>query len=190
MKAVELQGWRGVATAIALACVLGPAAGAAAPDPDPVASLRATAIARIRHYVTWPDGEVAGPGAAHPTVTTCILGEDPALAGALQRLSTARGPLEVRQLKPASPGLADCEIAVFHALDTAATASTLRSLRKRQVLTIGESESFVREGGMLALVERRQRLRMVVSLSNVRRGGIVLSSRLLQLAQIVDGDAR
>jgi YfiR/HmsC-like len=185
MKARDLLGWRGVAVAITAACALGPAASARGVDTvGPQADLRATAIARIRHYVTWP------AGASGEAITTCVLGNDPTLAGALRRQSTLHGPLDVRELDPTSPELGQCQIAVFHDVDAAGTAAALRSLRAARALTIGESTSFVRDGGMLALVERRQRLRMVVSLANTRRAGLVLSSRLLQLAQVVDWEAR
>ena len=187
MKALNIHRWRGVAVAVVAACVLGPAARAQAGAGDPVADLRAVAIARIRHYVTWP-GDLPRPAGPAP-VTACVVGDSPALVDALQRQSTMHGPLTVRQLGPHSPELATCGIAVFHDLGAAETATALRSLRTHRTLTIGESASFVREGGMLALVERRQRLRMVVNLANTRRAGLGLSSRLLQLAQVVDGSA-
>lgn len=190
MKALDFQRWRGAAVAVMAACVLGEPAGAQTAAVDPTADLRAAAIARIRHYVTWPP---RAPGSTEPAqglVTACVLGDSPGLAEALGRQSNAHGPLAVRQLATVNPDLAGCEIVVFHGLDAAATTAALRSLRTRQILTVGASPSFVREGGMLALVERRQRLRMVVNLDNTRRAGLVLSSRLLQLAQVVDGEAR
>lgn len=190
MKALCFQGWRGAAVAVMATCALGPASVARAGADDPVADLRATAIARIRHYVTWPATPDSAAGTAPAPVTTCIVGENAALVAALERQSTARGPLAVRQVGPESTDLGACEIAVFEQLDAAETAAALRSLRTQRTLTIGTSASFVREGGMMALVERRQRLRMVVNLANTRRAGLVVSSRLLQLAQVVDGEAR
>lgn len=190
MKALEIHAWRAAAVAVMATCALGPAPVARAGADDPVADLRAAAIARIRHYVTWPDAEGGVAGTAPAPVTTCIVGDNAALVAALERQSTARGPLAVRQLGPDSADLGDCAIAVFEQLDAAETATALRSLRTQRTLTIGASASFVREGGMMALVERRQRLRMVVNLANTRRAGLVVSSRLLQLAQVVDGEVR
>jgi len=61
----------------------------------------------------------------------------------------------------------------------------LEKARGRDVLTLGETEEFVRAGGMVALVNTGDHIRLEVNLEAVQAAGIRISSRVLDLATIV-----
>jgi hypothetical protein len=54
------------------------------------------------------------------------------------------------------------------------------------VLTVGEGEQFVKEGGMVGFVIENRRVRFDINLPATRNAGLNLSSRLLSVARRVD----
>ena len=52
----------------------------------------------------------------------------------------------------------------------------------RNLLSVGDSETFLRAGGMVALVRRRNRIHPVVNLDAMEASPLVLSSKFLRLA--------
>jgi hypothetical protein len=62
---------------------------------------------------------------------------------------------------------------------------TLEKVKGRGVLTVGETEGFARDGGMIALVNSGDHIQIEVNLEAVQSAGIRISSRVLNLATIV-----
>jgi hypothetical protein len=54
------------------------------------------------------------------------------------------------------------------------------------VLTIGEGESFVRDGGMIAFVVENRRVRFGINGAAAASAGLKLSSKLLNVAKSVE----
>jgi hypothetical protein len=65
------------------------------------------------------------------------------------------------------------------------TQEALEAVRGRGVLTVGESESFLDLGGIIAFKVRSERIRFDVNLRAARREGLALSSQLLEVADEV-----
>jgi dihydroxyacid dehydratase/phosphogluconate dehydratase len=59
--------------------------------------------------------------------------------------------------------------------------------RGTSVLTVGENDKFVREGGMIGFVRTGDSIQIEVNLDSVNAGNLKISSRLLDLALIVHG---
>lgn len=59
-------------------------------------------------------------------------------------------------------------------------------LRKKPILTIGSTESFADNGGMIGLRKTNGKLAIDINLRVINESAIVVSSRLLSLAKIVD----
>lgn len=62
----------------------------------------------------------------------------------------------------------------------------LRSYHPKQVLTIGEGESFAKKYGLIGFYEQGNRLRFAINLNRSRKSGLKISARLLHLAKIVE----
>ena len=56
-------------------------------------------------------------------------------------------------------------------------------------LTVGEHETFTRDGGIMRLYEDNNRLRIEVNLDAAQRSQLKISSKLLDLARIVRAEA-
>lgn len=61
----------------------------------------------------------------------------------------------------------------------------LDKFENTNVLTVGEAESFARDGGIVGLVRVGDQVQIQVNLEAAQHAGIKISSRLLSLAQIV-----
>ena len=55
-----------------------------------------------------------------------------------------------------------------------------------EYLTVGEGESFVRDGGMIAFVLENRRVRFDINQTAAENAGLKLSSRLLSVAKAVE----
>jgi hypothetical protein len=67
-------------------------------------------------------------------------------------------------------------------------ADALQFSRSRSILTISEIDDFCVQGGIIQLVERRGKLRFFVNRKAADRASLSLSSQLLKMAKIVEGD--
>ena len=66
-------------------------------------------------------------------------------------------------------------------------SSVLPGLRGRCVLTVGEGREFAAGGGIVSFVVAKQRVGLTVNLDASRDAGLEISSKLLDVASIVDG---
>ncbi len=61
-------------------------------------------------------------------------------------------------------------------------APVLSAQRVRGALTVGDTEAFLEQGGMIALLRKRKRIHPVVNLDALEVSSLRLSSKLLRLA--------
>jgi hypothetical protein len=63
--------------------------------------------------------------------------------------------------------------------------SMLSELRPSHVLTVGETEGFIEEGGIINLKLDSGKVQIQINISAAEQAGVRISSKLLSLAQIV-----
>jgi YfiR/HmsC-like len=63
----------------------------------------------------------------------------------------------------------------------------LESLRTKGLLTVGETDEFAQEGGVIGFVIQEEAVRFVVNADARDRAGLRISSRMLSLAAAVYG---
>jgi len=61
----------------------------------------------------------------------------------------------------------------------------MENMRLKGILTIGETETFPDDGGMIALVRVADQIQMQLNPEAAERGGVKLDSQLLNMAMIV-----
>jgi hypothetical protein len=72
--------------------------------------------------------------------------------------------------------------------DTAKALNALRSIRK-PILTVGESQSFTRAGGVIGFYVEQKQIRFEINPDAGQNLNLTISSRLLGLARIVKGES-
>jgi hypothetical protein len=81
--------------------------------------------------------------------------------------------------------LNECDVLYISGVAPAAVRSILNHSGSRPVLTVGDSEQFVRAGGMVGLVRSGDQIEIEVNLPALRGRQLNMSSRLLNLAVLV-----
>lgn len=146
----------------------------------PEFQVKAAFLFNFAAFVKWPDGLFETPdtplryctldaGAVSRTLEQLIAGE------------TLDGrPLELVRLGKGQQ-VRGCHILFLGAhADTASILSAHRE--ERGALTVGDTEAFLEQGGMIALLRKRKRIHPVVNLDALDVSSLRLSSKLLRLA--------
>ena len=157
--------------------------GRATAEPAQEYSVKAAIILNFARYTQWP-----APPAAGTPLTLCVLGNGflKEVFASIHGKEVNGRPLRVRHAA-APEGISPCDILfVPRDFDRRTLTDLLRRLRRSPVLTIGESPGFIAAGGMINLFQRDNRIRFEVNPGAVQDHGLMISSRLLKLAIIVE----
>lgn len=133
-------------------------------------------------FIEWPSAAFEAPDSP---IAICILGEDPfgvtldqIVAG---EVVNNRKVTVVRVRR--APASKTCQV-LFLNRPEKEVASLLPSL-EAGVLTVGEGESFIRDGGMIAFVIENRRVRFSANQTAAESAGLKISARLLTVARSV-----
>jgi hypothetical protein len=175
-----LPGVRAILIVAALAGLqpLGAQTGATAEEYQ----LKAAFVYRFPQFVEWPPAAFDGQDSLH----VCVSAPNP-FGNTLEEL-VAGETMNGRRLVVREVGRST-DIGGCHVLFVPAAAQSERLLQaaKGSVLTIGESPTFLDEGGIINLRVVDRRVRFEVNAVAAERAGLKLSSQLLRLAMVVRG---
>jgi hypothetical protein len=114
----------------------------------------------------------------------CLLGQDPVglvLHEFSKNQRVAGSPVIFRQIRSAVE--ADgCHI-LFVADDLRTVRSTLSKIAEAPIVTVSDQPDFLRQGGTILLFREAGRLQFEISLDQVRRTGLRVSSKLIVLSR-------
>lgn len=151
--------------------------------------LKAAFIFHFAQLVDWP-ADALGP--ENRPLILCTTGES-ALSGVLE--ATIQGkqigsrPLDVRHLQE-KENPAGCHLLFIVGRDKRRAAAILAKLNNAPILTVGESDDFIQQGGMIGFCLLENKIRFDINLKAAQRANLKISSRLLLLAKTVVGDGR
>ena len=160
------------------------------PLPTPAAppakeyDVKAVFLFNFAQFVKWPENAFASKDS--PLVLG-VLGNDPfgaSLDEAVRGKSVDSRNMEVRRFRSVEEAKG-CNILFVSASEMTQLPSVLEALKENYVLTVGETDRFAREGGMIGFVEREGRIRLLVNLEAVQAAKLTVSSKLLRVAEIV-----
>lgn len=150
----------------------------------PEYNVKAAFLFNFAQFVTWPEEAFEDKNA--PLVVG-ILGEDP-FGGYLDQTvssETVNGhPLEVRRYTDATQA-ADAHILFVNLPRQDKLDKALKDLKGHPVLTVGDTQSFARSGGMIRFYTENNRIRLRVNLDEVKAADLAISAKLLKLAVVV-----
>jgi hypothetical protein len=179
---VVLKKTLGVAV-IALVALLGLAAPVSA-QASAEYDVKAAFLYNFAKFVEWPADAFDAPGSP---MALCIVGKDPFgdVLDTLVRGETLQGrPLIVHRTRDLLE-VRDCHVVFLSRTETARQDEVLATARGAGILTVGEGDSFLREGGIIRFVLEANRVRFEVNLDAAERSGFKVSSKLLRLARSV-----
>jgi hypothetical protein len=151
--------------------------------------VKAAFLYHFSQFVDWPEGTFKDAGSP---LTYCTLGEDPfhgALDASLSGKAVGAHSLQVQHFKQPQE-IRGCQILFIGETELKLVPSLLARLQGNPVLTVGESEHFVQDGGMIGFLLEENKIRFEINLDAAEHAKLKLSSRLLALAKRVIGGQR
>lgn len=173
--------WHRLALLATLACGA-PGTGVHAQAPSNEAEAKARFTLTLARFVQWPAAAFPSDGAS---LRLCVLHNSPAVAaafGSQQGTVVAGHPLIVNT--GAITG-SSCDLLFVDSSAARAAAQPLLVPGDRPLLTLGATDGFLSQGGMVELVNVNDTLRFDVSLRALRIGHLGLSGQVLKLARQV-----
>lgn len=140
--------------------------------------LRAAYVFNLAKFVEWPESS--------NDLVVGVVGDGP-MAETLQNTLASKtiGSRHVRViLSPPDESLETCDV-LYVTGSSRKTRAVLDRVRTRRVLTIGETDSFTRDGGTIGLVRLGERFRIRINLDAAQSSNLKISSRLLNLSNVV-----
>lgn len=144
--------------------------------------VKAAFVYHFVRFTHWPADRFEGP---ESPLVLCVAGEPPgveALFSLRDKMVRGRSIL-VRRFVPESAG--GCHVLFVAAAAAERVERVMGAVRGRGALTIGESEAFAQQCGIINFFLEGDHLRFGVNLSAAGRAGIRFSSQLLMSAEIL-----
>lgn len=149
--------------------------------------LKAAFVYRFPQFVEWPAAALQDAR----TLDLCVLQPNP-FGSYLEQLVSGESlggrPLRVR-LVAGVDALVGCH-AVFAGARSQAAAAILKAVAGRPVLTVGETDHFLDDGGIIVLKVVERRVRFEVNAITAQKAGLRINAQLLGLAAAVRGGAQ
>jgi hypothetical protein len=145
--------------------------------------VKAVFLYNFAKFVEWP----SVPAEAGQPFTICVVGEDPfgdTLDQAILGKSINGRALMARRVRRAGDART-CQIAFISASEGKRLRAILDGLNGASVLTVGETEGFAEQGGVINFRLEEDRVRFEINVDAAQRAGLKMSAKLLGLARIV-----
>ena len=149
-------------------------------------SVKAAFLFHFAQFVEWPPEAFKD---SNSPITYCTVGENPfqgALDASLNGKKIVERAVRVLHFKQAQE-LKECQVLFLGLAEKKSIAAELANLKGAPVLTVGESEHFAAEGGMIGFLLEDNKVRFEINVEAAEHAKLKISARLLALAKTVIG---
>ena len=149
--------------------------------------VKAAFLFHFVQLVDWPPGTL---GDQKNPLTVCTIGKDSFqgdLETTLQGKLIGTHPLHVEHLKP-SQEIKNCRVVFISDSERVQVPVIIAALKDDAVLSVGESDDFIKQGGMIGFCLDNNKVRFEINVGAADRAKLKISSRLLLLAKNVIGN--
>jgi hypothetical protein len=147
--------------------------------------VKAAFLFNFAKFVEWPPDSFKGP---EDPIAICVLGQDPfgsALEDLVRNKTVANRAFVVRDVSNAQQA-SKCHIVFVSASERKRCRSLLAELKGHSILTVGEAEDFIENGGTINFKLKDARVRIEIDAGAAERARLRISSKLLSLAEITN----
>lgn len=148
--------------------------------------MKAAFLLNFPKYVEWPADSLPDPGSPMVFATFGDAAVANELAGMIEGKNFDGHPIKLIR-NPSPEQCLDCQILFIGSDEARKTAEIVKKLKCASVLTVGESDQFMSEGGMINLARRERRIVLEVNLDATRQTELKISSKLMALATVKGG---
>ena len=171
---------------IALCLAAGPLVSRAGDSGPSEPQLKAAFLLNFPKYVQWPSNALAETNS--PIVVGIVGNDNVAQEFAAMSQGKVIEGHPIRLLRPATAAQCHgCQILFVGAGETRKLPEIAGQLKGSSILTVGESDEFIDQGGMINLARRERRIVLEVNLDATRQSELKISSKLMALATVKGG---
>jgi hypothetical protein len=147
--------------------------------------IKAVFLFNFTQFVEWPDDSFSS---AQDPLVIGILGENPfgsSLTNAVAGEKVNGHPIVIRQFSNASE-IQECHILFINSSETNKMAEISANLKPAHTLIVSDdSYDFLKKGGMIRFFISENQIKLQINLKAVKAANLIISSKLLRLAEIV-----
>jgi hypothetical protein len=146
--------------------------------------IKAAYLYGLTKFILWPNEHTWDSSSP---LDICVYGNNP-FSNHFETIDalTSRGhPIVVRALEPWRSALG-CRILFIGADNVLPPQLASGELAEAGVLTVGESEEFLRSGGLVSLLTEGSGVRIALNYADAKRAGFIIDGGLLDVAKKVD----
>jgi hypothetical protein len=144
--------------------------------------VKAAFIFNFAKFIEWPPPAFSGPEAP---MCIGVLG-DSALAAELEKLlrdKKVNNRAIVAKECRTEEEIKSCHVLFVGASESRRLPELLQQLGQTNVLTVSETENFIRDGGMINLYREGNKFRFQINDQAARNAGLKIASKLLELSR-------
>jgi hypothetical protein len=143
--------------------------------------VKALFLLKFVNYVDWP--ETAN---ANAPLVIGLVGQDHFSSILSQAISASNSgrKISIKRLS-AEDDMSNCAILFISASEKARLGMILGKIDGAPILTVGEDEAFLREGGMINFALSGGKISLEINLKPARKSQLRISSKLLSVANVV-----
>ena len=141
--------------------------------------IKAAYLYNFTKFISWPEKNT-------PTFNICIVGTDPFqnLLDSLETKTAAGKPIRIfRYTNPVQ--MVDCHIVYFG--DTTSDYP-IATFSVNGSLSVSSRPKFAESGGMIGFVLEDQKIKLHINLKAVKKAGLSMSAKLIEVSTLVEGD--
>lgn len=159
---------------IALFCAVIFLRPAYAEEPIDPYKVKAGYLFNFTKFITWADNSTE-------TFNICIVGNDPfgSLIDPIQQRSAFNLPIKLFRIEHPNQ-IPNCHIIYF--------SKNTRPLKSNNTLTVGEGGDFIKQGGMIAFIERDNKIKLQINLKLLQENNLKISAKLLEVSEVTGGN--
>ncbi len=146
--------------------------------------VKAAFLFNFAKFVEWPSSSLPDPSAP---LRICILGRDPfgdELRNITKEKTVSGRKLQIDQLVDLQQART-CQIVFIASSEKAQLKEILKGLQGANALTVGDTNGFLEQGGMINFVLENDRVQFEVNCKAAEKSGLKISSKLLNVAKFV-----
>jgi hypothetical protein len=148
--------------------------------------VKALFLFNFAKYVEWPAGAFSNSSAP---IVIGVVGED-GLGDEFRRMTGDRTINDRKVVIKQIDGTADlkaCQILFIGSSENAHVSEILEAVKNSAVLTVGETDRFLTQEGMINFTKKENKIHLEINLVPAQRANLKLSSKLLTVADVVLG---
>ncbi|MBC7839187.1 MAG: YfiR family protein [Nitrospiraceae bacterium] len=187
-----IRHFRAAALRLALAMLAGltmlsPWAGHSQAAAGTEQELKIAFLYNFAKFVEWPEKQLVS---VEHVFSICIIGNDKMheMAGQLLRDKQIQGRKVVTYVPRSPEQIRKCQILFVDSSATERIEGEWGVIGNAPILTVGETESFVRQGGIIHFFVEEGTIRFAISPKAAERAELKISSKLLKLGRIVEAE--